>query len=172
MKRALSSSAAPAGTFRWTEPVANALLRVESQPPPPPPAAGTAVAAFDLDGTLISVASGAKFYRDADDWRLRGKGLRGVLADCVRRGQRVLVLSNQAGVAAKRVSRDEVSGAGAGPLRVLTRNWHRVREAAAPHDGTGPSDMYRDAQSSDAWRACSRRSAAAARAPRWWGCSR
>ena len=107
MKRAISSSAAPAGTFRWTEPVANMLMRVESQPQPAEAAENTKIAAFDLDGTLIEVASGRNFYADADDWKLRSKVKKG-LADCNRQGLRILVLSNQAGVAKKKVSRDEV----------------------------------------------------------------
>ncbi|KAL8286350.1 hypothetical protein RQP46_004367 [Phenoliferia psychrophenolica] len=65
------------------------------------PKGSAKVAAFDLDGTLIKVASGAKFAKDKDDWTWLYPEIPSVLKQLVADGYSLVLLSNQAGASAQ-----------------------------------------------------------------------
>ncbi|KAI1337342.1 DNA kinase/phosphatase Pnk1 [Xylariaceae sp. FL0016] len=84
------------------------VARYEPETPPassssssssPPPSKRRKIAAFDLDSTLITSASGKKFASDPGDWKWWDAGvptrLRALYHD---EGYRVVILSNQAGL--------------------------------------------------------------------------
>src|SRR6266567_3016485 len=53
---------------------------------------------FDCDGSLVSTKSGATFRKDAADWKwLPGRVEK--IRDLIRQGKRVVVITNQGGVA-------------------------------------------------------------------------
>ncbi|KPM37798.1 hypothetical protein AK830_g8760 [Neonectria ditissima] len=58
----------------------------------------TKVAAFDLDSTLITTASGKKHSGGASDWKWWDNGVPGRLRELYQGGYRVVILSNQGGL--------------------------------------------------------------------------
>ncbi|KAI9216401.1 polynucleotide kinase 3 phosphatase-domain-containing protein [Blastocladiella britannica] len=62
------------------------------------PAPSAKIAAFDMDGTLIQVKSGARFPRHKDDWMPYDECVRHRLADLVQQGFKIVIMSNQAGI--------------------------------------------------------------------------
>lgn len=66
------------------------------------------IVAFDFDGTLVSVKSGAKFPKDGSDWKLWDKCLPGLVQKHVDSGFRFVVFSNQKGVSTGHMSSDNV----------------------------------------------------------------
>ncbi|KAI8159122.1 Bifunctional polynucleotide phosphatase/kinase [Colletotrichum sp. SAR 10_70] len=90
----------------WTERAPNedtpATLLVGRYEPENPPAESkkrTKVAAFDLDSTLITTASGKKHSDDGTDWKWWHASVPGRLRELYNdEGYRVVVLSNQAGL--------------------------------------------------------------------------
>jgi bifunctional polynucleotide phosphatase/kinase len=55
------------------------------------------VAAFDMDSTLISVKSGAKFPKDHTDWKWC-EGVVSKLTDLMAQGTRIVIITNQNGI--------------------------------------------------------------------------
>jgi DNA 3'-phosphatase len=53
------------------------------------------VASFDMDGTLIVPRSGAKFPRDAQDWKWKVTAVPPILAQLHARGYKIVIFSNQ-----------------------------------------------------------------------------
>ncbi|KAF6824426.1 bifunctional polynucleotide phosphatase/kinase [Colletotrichum plurivorum] len=110
----------------WTERAPNddtpaTLLvgRYEPENPPTESNKRTKVAAFDLDSTLITTASGKKHANDGTDWKWWHSSVPGRLREMYNdEGYRIVVLSNQAGLvlhpdpkakAPKALSKDRVS---------------------------------------------------------------
>ncbi|KAJ1484218.1 polynucleotide kinase 3 phosphatase-domain-containing protein [Baffinella frigidus] len=64
------------------------------------------VAAYDMDGTIITVKSGARFPKDADDWCLLSQQKPDVLKkkfeDLAEEGYAIVLISNQKGVGNKK----------------------------------------------------------------------
>ncbi|KAL1383230.1 polynucleotide kinase 3 phosphatase-domain-containing protein [Phyllosticta capitalensis] len=56
------------------------------------------LAIFDLDGTLITPASGNKFGRDASDWKWWNSGVPTTLRELHEKGYLVAIVSNQSGI--------------------------------------------------------------------------
>ncbi|KAK7608079.1 polynucleotide kinase 3 phosphatase-domain-containing protein [Phyllosticta paracitricarpa] len=56
------------------------------------------IAIFDLDGTLITPASGNKFGRDASDWKWWHTGVPTTLRELHEKGYLVAIVSNQSGL--------------------------------------------------------------------------
>jgi bifunctional polynucleotide phosphatase/kinase len=71
-----------------------------SKPTPSPP---RSIVAFDLDGTLITTKTGAKFPRSAGDWKLLYPQVAAKLKDVYEQGAAVVIFTNQGGVAANRI---------------------------------------------------------------------
>lgn len=59
---------------------------------------GTKIAAFDFDGTLVMVKSGAQFPRTADDWKFFNKEVPNVLRQLHEDGYQLWIVSNQGGI--------------------------------------------------------------------------
>jgi len=56
------------------------------------------IVSFDLDDTLIKTASGATFAKNKDDWKLWSEKVPAVLQDYAKKGYRVVIFTNQAGI--------------------------------------------------------------------------
>ncbi|GJQ72382.1 hypothetical protein Trydic_g3465 [Trypoxylus dichotomus] len=56
---------------------------------------GTSIAAFDLDGTLITTKSGQRFPKDTNDWVLAFPNVQKTLKDLYLEGYRIIIFSNQ-----------------------------------------------------------------------------
>lgn len=56
------------------------------------------IAAFDLDGTLITTKSGNKFAKDFNDWKFFNRTVATTLKQCIAKGMRIVIFSNQGGV--------------------------------------------------------------------------
>ncbi|XP_063245119.1 uncharacterized protein F21D5.5 isoform X2 [Bacillus rossius redtenbacheri] len=56
------------------------------------------IAAYDLDGTLISTKSGRVFPKDTDDWQILHPEVPGKLKELWAAGHKVVLLTNQAGI--------------------------------------------------------------------------
>jgi bifunctional polynucleotide phosphatase/kinase len=61
------------------------------------------IVAFDLDSTLITTKSGAKFPRSAGDWKLLHSRVATRLKDMHEQGSAVVIFTNQGGVATNRI---------------------------------------------------------------------
>jgi bifunctional polynucleotide phosphatase/kinase len=59
------------------------------------------IAAFDLDSTLITSASGRTFSRDASDWKWWDSSVPGRLKELHAEGFLVAIISNQGGISLK-----------------------------------------------------------------------
>ncbi|ORY90811.1 polynucleotide kinase 3 phosphatase-domain-containing protein [Leucosporidium creatinivorum] len=71
------------------------LLHGTYSPPTLPLLPSSKVAAFDLDGTLISTRSGNTFPRNKDDWRVWSTGVVPKLSKLHEEGFTILILTNQ-----------------------------------------------------------------------------
>ncbi|GBF92780.1 bifunctional polynucleotide phosphatase kinase [Raphidocelis subcapitata] len=56
------------------------------------------IAAFDLDGTLVNVKSGAKWPKSADDWKPFNKHVAKKLQELSEEGYKIVIFSNQGGI--------------------------------------------------------------------------
>lgn len=61
----------------------------------------TKIAAFDLDGTLITPKSKNKFSKDITDWKLLNGGLKAKIGKLIEDGYAFVIFSNQMGVSRK-----------------------------------------------------------------------
>ncbi|QBC76099.1 polynucleotide kinase/phosphatase [Neophasia sp. alphabaculovirus] len=84
----------------WTLQLPGLLVCAKHDP------ARTKIAAFDLDGTLITTASGARFPKNRDDWRLVPAAR--VLPRLRSNGFDVVVFTNQANIARGRLTSDDL----------------------------------------------------------------
>ena len=57
------------------------------------------MAAFDIDGTIITTQSGKVFPKDLHDWRILYPEVPASLKQLVRDGFKVVFITNQAGIA-------------------------------------------------------------------------
>lgn len=64
------------------------------------------IAAFDLDGTLISTLSGKKFANDHSDWKLMPR-VKDKLKELHRSGHRIVILTNQGGLSKGKPTKDD-----------------------------------------------------------------
>ena len=55
------------------------------------------IAAFDMDGCLITPKSGAKFPKNADDWKLLSNQVQPKLKSLHNEGYKIVIFTNQAG---------------------------------------------------------------------------
>ena len=53
------------------------------------------IAAFDIDGTIITTKSGRTFAKDKDDWQMLYAEVPGKLKELVREGFKIVFLTNQ-----------------------------------------------------------------------------
>ena len=53
------------------------------------------IAAFDMDGTIITTKSGKTFAKDRDDWQLLYPEVPGKLKELNRKGFKIVFLTNQ-----------------------------------------------------------------------------
>jgi len=60
--------------------------------------ASAKIISFDLDGTLISTKSGAKFAKDAQDWKWRFHLIPIVLKELSSKGFKIVIFTNQKGI--------------------------------------------------------------------------
>lgn len=68
----------------------------------------TAMHAFDMDGTLITTKSGAKFAKDFSDWKFLYPNVISTLRDAYAQGAYIAFLSNQSGVSKGHVNASEL----------------------------------------------------------------
>lgn len=61
--------------------------------------ASSKIGAYDMDGTLITTKSGRVFPKDVDDWKIAFGSAVKTLKDKVETGYKIVILTNQAGVA-------------------------------------------------------------------------
>ena len=66
------------------------------------------IAAFDLDGTLITPKSGAKFAKDINDWKLNSGGLKKKIEALLKQGYNFVIFSNQMGVSLRFISLKQI----------------------------------------------------------------
>lgn len=60
--------------------------------------ASNMIAGFDMDDTIISVASGAKFAKNATDWKWWNDKVPEAIKDLAKQGFRVVIFTNQGGI--------------------------------------------------------------------------
>jgi bifunctional polynucleotide phosphatase/kinase len=118
LKTARSASAA--ASARWLDVLPQGLMVfcptawVKSQTPcsgpnaSPEGKAPLRIAAFDLDSTIISTKSGAKFPKSAGDWKLMSNRILTKLEEAHDCGMKVVIFTNQGGVATGRIDRSFV----------------------------------------------------------------
>ena len=53
------------------------------------------IAAFDLDGTIITTSSGRTFAKDRNDWQILYPEVPGKLKELSRKGFKIVFLTNQ-----------------------------------------------------------------------------
>lgn len=96
-----TSQKAPERT-KWRT-VNKTLLVAQYQPTDekPPTERRRCIAAFDLDSTLISTASGKKFRTDASDWKWWDPCVPGELRRLHGEGYQIIIVSNQGGISLK-----------------------------------------------------------------------
>ena len=83
------------GWAEWRE-VADGALLVATEHGLP---GGERVAAFDIDGTIITTQSGRVFPKDIHDWRILHPEVPGRLKQLVKEGFKIVFITNQAGIA-------------------------------------------------------------------------
>ena len=76
------------------------------------------IAAFDIDGTLITTQSGRVFPKDEHDWRIIYSEVPGKLKNLVEDGFKLVFITNQAGIAKGKLTIEQFSGK---VVRILTR---------------------------------------------------
>eukprot|EP00742_Colponemidia_sp_Colp-10_P016472 GILJ01018880.1.p1 GENE.GILJ01018880.1~~GILJ01018880.1.p1 ORF type:complete len:376 (-),score=52.85 GILJ01018880.1:168-1295(-) len=62
------------------------------------PTTGDKVAGFDMDDTLITTVSGAKFAADSSDWKFVDPSVAPRLVDLHREGYKIVIFTNQKGI--------------------------------------------------------------------------
>lgn len=70
---------------------------------------GSKIAMFDLDGTIITTASGKTHPRDISDWQWKYDGILEKMQKLANSGYSILIITNQAGVSAKKISRSDIA---------------------------------------------------------------
>jgi len=75
---------------------------------PDAPKASTKISAFDMDGCLITTRSGKRFAQNAQDWRFLYPDIPAKLAALAQDGHRLVIISNQNGLAKKKVNKSEL----------------------------------------------------------------
>ncbi|CAL5219502.1 g1344 [Coccomyxa viridis] len=65
------------------------------------PASSSKIAAFDLDGTLVVQKTAGRFVTSASDWKLFNKDVPKVLKEYFDKGYKIVVFSNQGGIASQ-----------------------------------------------------------------------
>ena len=68
----------------------------------------TAMHVFDMDGTLITTKSGAKFAKDVFDWKILYPNVISTLREAYDQGTYIAILSNQSGVSKGHVNTTEL----------------------------------------------------------------
>lgn len=66
------------------------------------------IAAFDLDGTLITPKSNNKFSRNINDWKLLDNRLRNEIKRLINDGYNFVIFSNQMGVSSKFIALNQI----------------------------------------------------------------
>lgn len=66
--------------------------------------ASSKIASYDLDGTLIRTMSGNVFPKNIDDWQINYKVITKKLKSLHENGFKIVIFSNQAGIAAKKMT--------------------------------------------------------------------
>lgn len=56
------------------------------------------IAAYDLDGTIITTQSGKVFPKDCNDWKISFNEVPGKLKNLLNDGYKIVFLTNQAGI--------------------------------------------------------------------------
>ncbi|XP_037077036.1 bifunctional polynucleotide phosphatase/kinase-like [Pollicipes pollicipes] len=72
------------------------------------------IAAFDIDGTIITTKSGRTFAKDRDDWQILCSEVPGKLKELVHRGFKIVFITNQMGISKNKLQPED--------LRVKLRN--------------------------------------------------
>ena len=68
------------------------------------------IAAFDMDQTLINVKSGAKFPRDASDWKWANEYVKPQLLALISAGYHIVIFTNQAGISSGQQKAEDIKG--------------------------------------------------------------
>eukprot|EP00744_Colponema_vietnamica_P012467 GILI01017494.1.p1 GENE.GILI01017494.1~~GILI01017494.1.p1 ORF type:complete len:467 (-),score=102.75 GILI01017494.1:70-1470(-) len=97
-----STSSSPAAVGTWTRDGSLLFFDCGSTP-------STKIAGFDMDGTLITPKSGAKFPKDAKDWRWLFPSVVSKLQELNAEGYKVVIFTNQKGISTGRASESDVT---------------------------------------------------------------
>ena len=76
------------------------------------------IAAFDIDGTIITTQSGRVFPKDEHDWRIIYPEVPGKLKKLIEEGYKLVLVTNQAGIAKGKLTIKQFSGK---VVRILAR---------------------------------------------------